>query len=712
LTPLDVSCTIRTHAHYANGSSRRPCGLVASGRKGTAVSLRIGVDIGGTFTDAVAIDAAGRELTAKALSTPGNLAEGVLTAISGLGVELADAETFVHGTTAGLNAFLERRGARVALLTTAGFRDVYEIGRANRPAMYDVRYRPPEPLVRRRDIYELDERLAASGEALRPLDPTAVAALAERLQETYEAVAVVLLHAYTNPVHELAVGRILAEVAPGLPVLLSHEVAGEWREYERTSTTVVSAYVAPIVGEYLERLESELGARRLGTPLRVMQSNGGVMTATVARSKPIQTLLSGPVGGTVAGVAVAAELGFNRLVCVDMGGTSFDVSLVVDGEPEIESQATLQGHPLLMPAVAIHTIGAGGGSVAYVEAGALRVGPRSAGAVPGPACYRRGGTEATVTDANLVLGRLPSAVRLGGELELDLAAATDAVASVGSELGLDVVDAARGIVAVADAAMANAIREITVARGIDPRDFSLLAFGGAGPLHAVALAEELEIPRVVVPANPGVLSAWGMLHTDTRHDLVQNFFVPLGELAPAALDNAVADLYRRANALLADDGVRDGGAVELIPAADLRYVGQEYTVTVPWSSAEQTAAVVARLPEAFAAAHLNRYGHNNPGESVECVNLRVTAVGQIAKVAAPSLADSNGTAPTATNRSFFAGGWHETPVFQRDALGAGATIIGPAILLEDACTITVPPSWVGSVSRHGHLSIERLMRVD
>ena len=675
------------------------------------MTWRVGVDIGGTFTDAVAIDDLGHERTAKALSTPGNLSEGVLTAVGGLGVTLADVETFVHGTTAGLNAFLERRGALVALLTTAGFRDVYEIGRANRPAMYDVRYRPPKPLVRRRDVYELDERLDANGSVLRPLDVQAIAALGERLRNSYDAVAVVLLHAYTNPEHELLVGRVLAEVAPELPVMLSHEVAGEWREYERTSTTVTSAYVAPIVEAYLGRLESELAGAMLPTPLRVMQSNGGVMTAAVARAKPIQTLLSGPVGGTVAGVAVASDLGLDRLICVDMGGTSFDVSLVIDGQPEIESQAMLEGHPLLMPAVAIHTIGAGGGSIAYLQAGALRVGPRSAGSVPGPACYRRGGTEPTVTDANVVLGRLPSAVRLGGNLELDVVAATRAVEAVGTELGLGAVDTARGIVAVADAAMANAIREITVARGIDPRDFSLLAFGGAGPLHAVALAEELEIPRVVVPANPGVLSAWGMLHTDTRHDLVQNFFVPLSELAPAELDRELAALCERARALLADDAVADD-AVDLVPAADLRYVGQEYTVTVPWSLAADSASVIAELPEAFENAHIDRYGHNNPGESVECVNLRVTAIGRIPKLAAPYLAAGSGAVTAATGSAFLGDGWRDTPVFPRDAFGDGSTIEGPAILLEDACTITIPPGWHATVSPHGHLTIERHHRAD
>jgi N-methylhydantoinase A len=670
------------------------------------MGFRIGVDIGGTFTDAVAVAADGREITAKALSTPGNLAEGVLAAVAALGVELNDVETFVHGTTAGLNAFLERRGARVALLTTTGFRDVYEIGRANRPAMYDVRYKPPVPLVRRRDVFELNERMTPDGTPLRGLDEDEVRQLAGTLTGSYDAVAVVLIHGYANPAHEQAVKRVLAEHAPELNVLCSHEVAAQWREYERTSTTVVSAYIAPIVEEYLGRLDARLTEGGSRTALRVMQSNGGVMTAAVARSKPIQTLLSGPVGGTVAGVEVAGSLGLDRLICVDMGGTSFDVSLVVDGTAEVEAQASLEGHPMLTPTVTIHTVGAGGGSVAYIEAGALRVGPRSAGAAPGPACYRRGGVEPTVTDANVVLGRLPSAARLGGELELDVEAAGVAIDTVAEPLGLERLAAAAGIVAVADAAMANAIREITVSRGIDPRDFSLLAFGGAGPLHAVSLAEELGIPRVVVPANPGVLSAWGMLHTDTRHDLVQSFFVGTDELTPAALTAAVEELSARGRDQLAEDGVADG-AQELVPAVDLRYVGQEYSVTVPWTLTEDPAEVIASLSERFAAAHLDRYGHNNPGEAVECVNLRVTALGKVERLPSRTIAAANGTAPVTSTSASFGGEWHETAIHRRPELGAGATVSGPAIVLEDACTILIPPGWSGTVSEHGHLLVER-----
>jgi N-methylhydantoinase A len=669
------------------------------------VAVRIGVDIGGTFTDAVAVDERGEIRTAKALSTPGRLADGVMAAIERLGVELRDVDTITHGTTAGLNAFLERRGARVALLTTEGFRDVYEIGRANRPVMYDVRYRPPVPLVPRRHVFEVPERLAYDGSEVVRVDEAAVGRIIAGLSG-FDAVAVCLLHAHANPTHERLVARLVAAADPDLTVICSHEVAPEWREYERTSTTVLCAYVAPVIASYLQQLEGRLAERGLAAPLRVMQSNGGVMTAVTARSRPLQTLFSGPVGGTAAGVAVGEDLGLDRLICIDMGGTSFDVSLVIDGVADVEMQTTFEGHPVLSPTVAIHTIGAGGGSVAHDAAGGLRVGPRSAGAEPGPACYGLGGTEPTVTDANLLLGRLPSAARLGGSLVLDVQAASSAIEGLAGQLGLDATGLATGTVAVADAAMANAIREITVSRGIDPRDFALLAFGGAGPLHAAALADELELDRIVVPADPGVLSAWGMLQADVRHDLVQAFFTPLSELLPETLDGAVEDLAERARQLLKEDGVADA-AIELEPAADLRYVGQEYTVTVPFPLDRPVAATLAALPEDFANAHLERYGHNNPGEAIECVNLRLTALGRIRAPLRPTVPELPTPVPVATERVRFGDRLHDVPVLRRGDLGRGARLTGPCVLLEDACTSLVPPGWTATCSDKGHLLLER-----
>ena len=672
--------------------------------------MRVGVDIGGTFTDAVAVDDDGRIRTAKVLTTPRRLHDGVLEALERLEVDWDRLDSITHGTTAGLNAFLERRGAKVALLTTRGFRDVYELGRANRPDMYNVRYRQPAPLVPRRWIFEIDERVAADGSVLVPVDDDAVRALGHRLGDEFEAVAVCFLHSYANPDHEQRVAELLADAAPSLAVVCSHEIAPEWREYERTSTTAIAAYVAPIVQHYLVELEQEVSARGLRGPLRVMQSNGGVMMAAMARRKAIQTLFSGPVGGTIACVATAGDLGdemdVSRLICIDMGGTSFDVSLVVDGEADVELESELERHPVLSPTVAIHTIGAGGGSVGHISAGGLRVGPRSAGAEPGPACYGSGGTEPTVTDANLHLGRLPSVARLAGGMALDAAAAEAALGSVGEVLGLAADSLATGIVAVADSTMANAIREITVLRGIDPRSFALVAFGGAGPLHAAALADELEIDTVLVPADPGVLSAYGMLHADIRHDVVQSFYLGVAETDGETLEATLAELAERARLLVKEDGV-DERAIGLEPSADLRYVGQEYTVTLPLPVAEPTGRTLAALPERFAEAHEVRYGHSNPAEDVEFVNLRMTARGSLRRPEAVDLPTGDAGEPVAVERTWFDGSWLPTPVHRRESLPAGAVVAGPAIILEDACTTLVPPSWTASVSAHGHLVLRR-----
>ncbi|MFD1715836.1 hydantoinase/oxoprolinase family protein [Amnibacterium flavum] len=670
------------------------------------MGFRVGVDIGGTFTDAVAVGDDGTLRTAKALTTPGVLADGVLAAVAGLDVTLDEVDSFVHGTTAGLNAFLERRGSRVALLTTRGFRDVYEIGRANRPAMYDLRFTAPKPLVPRRDIHEIDERLAPDGSTVTELDVAQVESLARELDGTVDAVAVVLLHAYANPVHEKAIAEIFARVAPTIAVVCSSDIAPEWREYERTSTTAVSAYIAPIVLEYLRVLESSLQDGGLSSALKVMQSNGGVMTVDRARERAVQTLFSGPVGGTMAGVAVANDLGLDKLLCVDMGGTSFDVSLVVDGEADIASQTELEGHPLLAPSVVMHTIGAGGGSVAHVVAGALRVGPRSAGSVPGPASYGRGGTEPTVTDANLLLGRLPDVALLGGTLALDKSAARDAAERVGDALGLDVEQTALGIVAVADAAMANAIREITVARGIDPRDFGLLAFGGAGPLHAVSIADELELGQVIVPGSPGVLSAWGMVHTDLRHDLVQSFFHGLDDLGPDVLKGATTALLDRGAALLDTDGVAPD-QVDLAPGLDVRYLGQEYTLTVGFDPDAEPEEVLAGLQTRFDAEHLERFGHNNPGEKVEVVALRLVARGLTPRP--PAVDSAAGDEPVVLGQQSvrYAGDTLDSVVYDRASVRPGRAVAGPAILLEPGCTVLVPPGWVATPSAHGHLVLER-----
>src|SRR5579864_1333638 len=489
--------------------------------------FRVSMDIGGTFTDVVAYDEeAGGYVAGKSSTTPADLTEGVLNALATIDSHPEACSFAVHGTTQGLNAFLERRGERVLLLATAGAGDVYHIARGNRTRLYDIHFRKPTPLVPRSDIVEIDGRLNYAGEELAPLDREAIRSAARRARdEGVGALAVAFLFSYINPAHELEAEAILQEeLGDAVSISLSHRIAREWREYERTSSAVLDAYTSPIVRRYLDRLEGELRTRGLQVPLHVMQSSGGIVTAQSARQVALQTLLSGPVGGTMGGAALARMLDRPNLICIDMGGTSFDVSLVVDGAPDVSSEASLEGFPLLMSVVNIHTIGAGGGSIAYSEAGGLRVGPESAGADPGPACYGRGGTRPTVTDANVVLGRVDPAWFAGGQMTLDVEAAHRAVGELALELGLETIELAEGICDVINAKMAQAIRTLTVEQGIEPRDFALVAFGGAGPMHAAFLARELGIGEVIVPRLAGAFSAWGMLETELRRDFTRPFF--------------------------------------------------------------------------------------------------------------------------------------------------------------------------------------------
>ena len=670
------------------------------------MSLRVGVDIGGTFTDAIAISDTGEISTAKALTTSGRLADGVLSAIESLNIDVSNIDYFVHGTTAGLNAFLEKRGARVALITTRGFRDVYEIGRANRPDMYNLKYKSPRPLIERRDRFEVTERLTSGVTVHTPVDMNEIKELVPHLKANYDAVAIVLLHSYKNPIHEQEIAKYLTSALPNLSIVTSSVVAPEWREYERTSTTAISAYIAPIINEYLHELGTRLKEVGLAPELKVMQSNGGVMSAITARSKPVQTLLSGPVGGTIAGVEIGKMLEHNKLICVDMGGTSFDVSLVVNKKADIEAQAEMEGHPLLSPSVSMHTIGAGGGSIAYVSAGALRVGPRSAGAFPGPACYDRGGTEPTVTDANLLLGRLPHESKLAGNMNLNLEFAKSAINSVGTKLNLTTEETAAGIIAIINAAMANAIREITVSRGIDPREYSLVAYGGAGPLHAVAIAAELELGSVIVPANPGVLSAWGMLQADSRHDLVMNFYSKLRSIDKVKFEEGVKKLEAEAKQILTQEGITSKEMV-IQPAADLRYVGQEYTVTVEWDPALAIDGVLSSLTELFESQHLVRYGHNNPGEDIELVNIRLSGIGLARKSKISDSGSPISSVTSGTQKTFFDGSWHEATIYWRDSLEIGSKTVGPATILENDCTTTIPPGWHAKMVSGRHLILER-----
>ncbi|HWV87879.1 MAG TPA: hydantoinase/oxoprolinase family protein [Capillimicrobium sp.] len=672
---------------------------------------RVAMDIGGTFTDAVAYDEeTGAYVAGKASTTPSDLTEGVFSALGTVVDDPSQVGFSVHGTTQGLNAFLERRGVRVLLLATEGAGDVYHIARGNRTRLYDIHYRKPEPLVPRRDIVEIAGRLDYAGREIQPLDEDAIRAAARRARdEGAGGIAVGFLFSYVNPAHELRAGEIIAEEAPGLAVSLSHQVAREWREYERTSSTVLDAYVAPIVRRYLGRLTGEMKDRGLSVPMHVMQSNGGIVSAETASEQTLQTLLSGPVGGTMGGVALARLTGRPNLICVDMGGTSFDVSLVVEGKPDVSTEAELEGFPLLIPVVNIHTIGAGGGSVAFEEGGGLRVGPRSAGADPGPACYGRGGTEPTVTDANVVLGRVDPDWFAGGQMTLDVDAARTAVGALGERLGLETGELADGICAVANAKMAQAIRTLTVEKGIAPSDFALVAFGGAGPMHAAFLAQELEIPEVIVPRFPGAFSAWGMLETEIRKDFARSFVQTLPALDGASLADALAEQEAEAFAALEEEGVgRDRGRVEHF--VDLRYIGQEYTLTIPVLSADEPRGDGFRndLQQRFDTAHEGRFGHSNPGAPVEFVAARSTGLGDLGRVE-PAPLEGGGSlddVPIQRRDVVFDGVARPAAIVRRDDLPVGVQLDGPAVVVESTATTVVPPGQRLRVDAHGALVIE------
>ncbi|WP_020667174.1 hydantoinase/oxoprolinase family protein [Amycolatopsis nigrescens] len=674
--------------------------------------FRVSMDIGGTFTDVVAYDQeTGRFQAGKASTTPDDLTEGVHTALAALVASPGDISFTVHGTTQGLNAFLERRGVKVLLLASKGAGDTYHIARGPRTRLYDLQYRKPEPLVPRRDVLEIGGRFDPAGREIEPLDEDAVRAAARRYVDgEFGAIAVAFLFSYAAPAHELRAREILAEeLGEDVTISLSHEAAKEWREYERTSSAVVEAYAGPVVRRYLTRLEDSLTERGLAVPLHVMQSSGGVLTAASARRRPLQTLLSGPVGGTMGGVALAAAIGRPNLICIDMGGTSFDVSLVIDGQPDVSPEAQLEGLPMLMSVVNIHTVGAGGGSVAWLEAGGLRVGPRSAGADPGPACYQRGGTEPTVTDANLVLGRIDPDWFAGGALDLSAEAAKNAIAGLGGKLELDTVAMAEGICDVANAKMAQAIRTITVSRGIEPREFTLVAFGGAGPMHAAFLAGELGIGEVVVPRFPGAFSAWGMLQSEIRKDFAEPYYFLDADLDRADLGDKIAGMAATGLRSLDSEGVPlEGRRVE--HGVDIRYEAQEYTLTVPVTDADEASRedFVEVIAARFAELHQARYGHANLGAPIEFVTLRTTAFGALERVEAERVAEAASPEFEYQPRAvIFGGEQYQTPLVRRDELAGRHSFEGPAIVLEGTATTVVPPGHRVSVDEIGSLVISR-----
>ena len=679
------------------------------------VGHRLGVDIGGTFTDFVLLDeASGQIWHGKVPSTPADPAEAFVSGLGGLlaqqRVAPAALSGVFHGTTAATNALLQRKLGRTGLLTTEGFRDVLEIRRHVRGPgqIYDLRFVPPEPLVPRPLRLGVRERIGADGAVVTPLDEAdALAKIRALLADGVESIAVAFLHAYRAGAHEARVRELIAREAPRCWVSLSSEISPELREYERTSTTVVNAALQPVVAGYIASLDARLAAAGVRAPLRIMQSNGGLVHAPRAAARPVHLVVSGPAAGVVGAMEVGRAAGFPRVLTMDMGGTSCDLGLV-DGAPKLAALKEVDGNPIRVPSFDIHVLGAGGGSIAWVDdGGALRVGPQSAGADPGPACYGRGGTAPTVTDANLVLGRLNPASFLGGAMKIDGDAARAAIeAQVARRFGLGVEEAAAGLLRVVDAVMAENVKVVSVKQGHDPRDFALVAFGGAGPTHAGALMSELQVPAVLVPPSPGTLCALGLLQTDLRHDGVRTHLRRLDTADPDELARIVAALAGEGRAELAAQGVAVE-RVELRITGELRYAGQAYEVAVTIDDPRDRAELARR----FHAEHERLYAHSLPESVVELVALRVTALGTLPRPAATRLAGGGVEPPAAARLGarpvYFeeAGGWVDCAIYDRAGLLAGNRLAGPAIVEQMDTTTVLFPGQTADVHATGTLII-------
>ncbi|SBT54969.1 hydantoinase/oxoprolinase family protein [Micromonospora narathiwatensis] len=680
--------------------------------------IRAAVDIGGTFTDVVAYhEHTGELLLGKALSTPRDLIQGVFDGLTAAEVPLDELAVLIHGSTIVVNALIERRGARTALVTTAGFRDVYEIGRINRPDAFNLSFTRHRPLVPRDLIFEVPERMAADGTVLRPLDEDQARATARRLARLgVEAVAVLLLHAYRNPAHERRLGQILREELPASYVTLSHEVSREYREFERTSTVVANAFVGPIVSDYLGRLAGRLRREGARTSLAVMQSNGGVTDVATASSQCVQMLESGPAGGVVGTIALCEALGYREAIAFDMGGTTAKSAVIRDLTFPVASDYFLGGYrtglPIRIPCLDIVEVGTGGGSVAWLDdADGIHVGPRSAGAEPGPACYGRGGTEPTITDAAVVLGHLAPDGHLSGGLPLDGTAAHRAVQGLASRLSLDTTTTAAGIIAIGAAAMANSVRAVTTERGLDPRDFALFAYGGNGPLHISLVARELAITRVVIPPMPALFSALGMLMADARLDLVQTGVRTLDGTDATEIEEAYRSLEAECERTLHASAI-DVDQLDFLRAADMRYVGQEHTVTLPAPPLLPGVDGADALKRAFDAAHEQRYSHSAPGEPAQVVSLRVSVVGKLSKPDIAKVAAGDTAPPPQAHKGtrdvvFHPGdGAVPTAVFDRAKLLAGNRVTGPAAIEEPTTTALLRPGDRARVDEFGNLLVE------
>jgi N-methylhydantoinase A len=679
------------------------------------MAWHVALDIGGTFTDLVAFDDVTSELRhAKSSTTPSDLTDGIGRCIDKARMPLDECETFVHGATIAINTLIEKTGARTVLLATAGARDAYLIGRGNRPDAYDMFFQRPEPLVPRKMILEVQERMSASGETIVPLTDESIAQLCEDLAFFKpEAIAVCLLHSYVNPAHELKLGAALRKAFPSAYVSLSNEILRQYREYERTSTTVVNSYIGPRVSSYLTKLAGNLTAQDFGGTLLIMQSNGGVTSVASASRVPVALMESGPVGGINASAEFGKRLDHAQVIAFDMGGTTAKASLIRDGQPSIAEGYYVggysSGHPVMLPVVDVVEVGAGGGSIGWIdEVGALKVGPRSAGASPGPVCYGAGGEEPTLTDANLVLGRIDPNNFLGGEMILDLAAARAAIkGKVADPLGLTVEEAALGMLRIAIAHMTLAVRGVSIERGYDPRDFVMVASGGNGGLHAPLIAHELSIPKVIMPVLPAHFSAVGMLMTDIRHDYVRTHPYPLEDLNFAVLRSIFEEFTAEGHALLSAEGVA-AERQDMRLSLDMRYIGQEYYLNVPIVAADLIAGDRRALKDRFDETHQRNYGQSGAKEAVEVVNARVSAHGLRDRLPVRANAATNGS-PVPKRRDVYlesAAAPVACAIYDRATLREGIVIDGPAIIEEDASTVLVLAGDRATLLATGEILIE------
>jgi N-methylhydantoinase A len=685
--------------------------------KGTSTRTRLASDIGGTFTDVAAFD--GKRLVfGKALSTPARLVDGISAGAGKARARYADAGVFLHGSTIAINTLLERTGAKTALLTTEGFRDIYEIGRINRPDAYNLYFRKHVPLVERALRLEVRERITAEGEALIPLDEASVHDACDRLEaEGVDAVAILLLHCYVNPSHEARVKAIVQERLPRAFVTASHELSQEYREFERCSTAVANAYIGPRVSEYLGEIDAHLEQSGFGGSFLLVQSTGGLYDSHQARAQCVRMLESGPAAGVIGAQALCRALGIEDAVAFDMGGTTAKAGVIHRGEALTTGAALIGGYnqalPVQIPMMDIFEVGTGGGSIAAVDAsGALKVGPQSAGAEPGPACYGHGGARPTVTDANLVLGRLGADRFLGGEMALDSGAAERALREhVAGPLGIDVVRAAEGILRIAATAMSYAVKAVSTERGLDAAAFALIAYGGAGPLHASAIAREIGMRRVIVPRAPGHFCAFGMLFSDLRYDLVRTWFTRLSDVSFDAIEGVYAGLIDGGKRALAASGLQPG-RVAVARAADMRYVGQEHPVTVALPPEIFRRRSREALKRRFDEEHLQRYGTCAPEDAAEIVSLRATVTGAMKKPPLERIPRGGRVPPASARRgnrkAYFSevGKPVATPCYARDALRAGNRIDGPALVEEHASTTTLLPGDRLQVDDFGNLDLE------